>query len=194
MVKIVQKNKRETVASKRKNSSKPKPKKTVNESVLKRRRWFWGLLLFGCGAYIICAVSSFFFCWKVDQAFADWGIVSTNASVTNICGPFGAKLANTLVADWFGVFAVLLPVAMCVIAVKILRKSYSGIFKILVLSLLATIIGSIAIAYFCNNSIWNSNLFGYGPGGVVGVVVSKWLRGIIIYSPARRPSAEAPVP
>jgi S-DNA-T family DNA segregation ATPase FtsK/SpoIIIE len=179
VVKIVQKNKRETVASKRKNSSKPKPKKTVNESVLKRRRWFWGLLLFGCGAYIICAVSSFFFCWKVDQAFADWGVVSTNASVTNICGPLGAKLANTLVADWFGVFAVLLPVAMCVIAVKILRKSYSGIFKILVLSLLATIIGSIAIAYFCNNSIWNSNLFGYGPGGVVGVVVSKWLRGII---------------
>jgi S-DNA-T family DNA segregation ATPase FtsK/SpoIIIE len=173
------KNSKTTAVPKRKNSLKSKPKKAVNEEVLKRRRWFLGLLLLGCGAYIMCAVLSFFFCWKADQAFADWGVVSTNALVSNICGPFGAKLSNTLVAKWFGVFAVLLPVAMCLIAVKILKKSYAGIFKILVISLLSIIIGSIAAAYFCNNSIWNLDVFGYGPGGEVGVAVSKWLRGII---------------
>ncbi len=165
--------------TKRKTHSTPKPQKPRNENAIKHKRWVLGLLLLICGIYLFSAIGSFIVTWKYDQAFAEWGSITPTAGVKNLCGPFGAKIANSLVAKWFGIFSLLLPLSLCIIAVKILKKSFSGIFKILIVSVLGVIVGSVAISYFCNNGLWNSTLFGYGPGGMVGIEVSRWMRGVI---------------
>ena len=135
-------------------------------------RWIAGLLIFIFGLYITASVIFYFFTWKDDAStFAQIAAENPNAgSVSNPCGPFGARAAALLVGRGFGLFGIILPIILVMTGVRIIRRR--KLHRSVLAMLLILILGSLTLGTAFGDT-WN--LFGSGWGGDCGIVMARKL-------------------
>lgn len=140
------------------------------------QQWIVGVVLFAFGLYLLTAVVSFYFTWADDQSFVGWGKMGADAEISNMAGKTGAVIANYLVGEWFGVFALALPVVLLILAVRVIDIRPVFLRKSVRISLIIMILGSLTLGFLFKDS-WG--VFGSGFGGAQGIVVSTWIEGYL---------------
>lgn len=162
---------------------KTKTNSANNEQNKMVQRWIMGLFIFVIGLYILATQVSFFFTWKSDQAIVEWSTLAeaTENVAENVGGHLGAILANQMITKWFGFFAIAIPIIMIIVALRIMRYRPTFLRKSVRVSVVVMIIGSVALAYLCNNALWDWTVFGSGPGGMHGIFISQWLNTSLGY-------------
>lgn len=140
------------------------------------QQWIVGVVLFAFGLFLLTAVVSFYFTWADDQSFVGWGKMGADAEISNMAGKTGAVIANYLVGEWFGVFALALPVVLLILAVRVIDIRPVFLRKSVRISLIIMILGSLTLGFLFKDS-WG--VFGSGFGGAQGIVVSTWIEGYL---------------
>lgn len=95
--------------------------------------------------------------------------------VSNSGGAWGLKIANFLVRDWFGVFALLIPIAGFILSVRVMRGGRGVSSRVVRVLLLAMILGSVTFGFVLRAD----GAFGSGVGGKMGIDVAEWLSGYL---------------
>ena len=156
----------------KKNIKDKKPKWALTET----QQWIVGVVLFAFGLFLLTAVVSFYFTWADDQSFVGWGKMGADVEISNMAGKTGAVIANYLVGEWFGVFALALPVILLILAVRVIDIRPVFLRKSVRISLVIMILGSLTLGFLFKDS-WG--VFGSGFGGAQGIVVSTWIEGYL---------------
>ncbi len=128
-------------------------------------------------AIILClSFTSYFFTWKTDQSLIDVSfgkLLGKNSyQVENWVGKIGAVLSNKFIHDWFGVASFSFVVIFAVFGFNLLNIKFTNPWRLLFISLIFTIWGSVAIA-----SVFSDSFFMVG--GAHGYFIFKWLSGLI---------------
>ncbi len=170
-------------SSKAKSSSKKK--KSGSGSWLKsivrffrdeRFKVSFGVFLIAFAIILCLSFTSYFFTWKSDQSLIDVSIgklLGKNSfQVENWVGKLGAILSNKFIHDWFGIASFSFVVIFAVFGFNLLNVKFTNPWKLLFVSLIFTIWGSVAVA-----SVFSDSFFMVG--GAHGYFIFKWLSGII---------------
>ena len=130
------------------------------------QRWVLCFILFFMSAFVTISVISHYFTWRADQM---------GGAVTNSGGSWGVKIADFLVGDWFGVFALLIPIAGFLLSLRVSRgeSGYAG--RVVKIMLLGMVLGSITLGFITKAD----GAFGSGLGGKMGIDVAEWLMGYL---------------
>ena len=128
----------------KKNIKDKKPKWALTET----QQWIVGVVLFAFGLFLLTAVVSFYFTWADDQSFVGWGKMGADVEISNMAGKTGAVIANYLVGEWFGVFALALPVILLILAVRVIDIRPVFLRKSVRISLVIMILGSLTGLFF----------------------------------------------
>ena len=140
-------------------------------------RWMTGFVLLSTSLILFCSILSYFFYWKEDiSALSEYSQSLGGVEVRNICGDMGAKLAHLMVGEWFGVFALVIPVVLLIFGwrmfrYKPLRFNYIGISSALIL-----IFGSLSMGYLFGT---NWDLYYSGLGGGIGLSMAERMQDVI---------------
>ncbi len=119
------------------------------------------IFLFG-SLFMGVAIISHYFTWRADQLAE----VATNSG-----GEIGLLVANLFVRDWFGIFAICLPVMGMIAAVKLLQNDKRNLLSLLKRIVLTMLLGSITLGFITGAD----GAFGSGLGGKMGIDVAEWL-------------------
>ncbi len=130
------------------------------------QRWVLCFILFFVSAFITLSIISHYFTWRADQM---------GEGVNNSGGSWGLMIANFLVGDWFGIFALCIPVAGFLLSLRISRgeRGYAG--RMVKILLMVMILGSLTFGFVTRAD----GTFGSGIGGKMGIDVAQWLSGYI---------------
>lgn len=163
--------KSDTMATKRTPSPAKQPQ---TKGMSETQRWICGLLLLALAAFLLIAMVSFLLYWRDDQAEANWGglFASAGEGVRNWGGHRGAIVANFLMGEWFGLFALCIPAALTVLGLRVMRFRPLLLSKSVRLIMILMIMGSVALGFFFGDS-WS--VFGTGLGGANGIYAARWL-------------------
>ncbi len=96
--------------------------------------------------------------------------------VDNSAGKLGAVIGDVLVGEWFGAFAVCIPVVLIVLALRIMRVRPLFLNRSVRIVLIVMILGSVSLGYLFGKR-WG--IFGSGLGGSVGVAAAEWLTALL---------------
>ena len=156
-------------------------KKAVNNNKFKvnlsdTQRWIIGVVLFVFAVFLFAAVVSYYFCWADDQNFVRWVDMKAPGDVANPAGKVGAVFANYIVGEWFGIFGLVIPIMLIILAVRIINIRPAFLRKSIRISLLTMIFGSLSLGFVFGTS-WG--VFGSGLGGAHGIVVAHWISGYL---------------
>lgn len=144
-------------------------------------RWTCGLLLLFTGLYLTAAVLFYYFNWRADMSFVS-GVVREDPrlagqnEVENLCGPWGAWMAERLVGRSFGLFGIILPLILVMVGIRIIRQRPLLVNHSVLSSLLVLILGSLTLGFACGGR-WE--VFGSGWGGAFGIEMARLLSGAI---------------
>lgn len=157
-------------ASPKKKQAKQKQLWNLSET----QRWVLGFVLFTFAVFLLAAVVSYYFYWAEDQSFVRRGDMWSDGPgvVMNPTGKIGAVLADYVIGEWFGVFGIIIPAVLIILALRIINYKPSALRKSVRISLIAMILGSLSLG-FVFGSRWG--IFGTGLGGAHGIVVSDWI-------------------
>ena len=155
---------------------KKKTKVDTTKTPSGMKRWIFGFLLCGFSLYLLISVIYFFFYWNDDQGVIYWqNFWDVNSTqVLNPSGKLGALLANTVIGQWFGFFGIAIPIILGVIAIRIIRAKPMFLQKLVRITVIAMILGSISLGLF-----GAGGLFGSGIGGAQGIFVAEWIVSIL---------------
>ena len=145
-------------------------KKTKNNDVeetavstIDNIRLIAGFVFMLIGAFLFCSIVSYIFYWKQDMsALAELGHPMSNPEFNNICGELGAKVANGLVGNGFGLFALVLSFIASVLGWRLFRYKPLRLHRFLLISSLVLVLGSLTLGFIFDTS-WG--VFGSGLGG-----------------------------
>ncbi len=157
-----------------------KSKDTINQNDSgENTRWVAGLLLFIVGVYVTAATLFYFFDWQGDNSVLQ-GLNAENPraeqTVDNPCGWLGAWMADRIVGRSLGLFGIILPIALMVFGLRLLRHKALSLNRFGLSALLIAICGTVTLGFACGTS---GDMFGSGWGGAWGVLVAGWLNGSI---------------
>lgn len=144
-----------------------------------RNVWISLVLLFVAGFLAICCASYLVY-WSSDQDTVGFSKVfsGSGAAAENWGGPLGSTIANYVMGEWFGVFGLMLPLAVLIASIQVLRipslRLRMGVTSMLVLML----VGSVAMGHFFGV---NTHAMGSGLGGGLGIMSAEWLNGVLGY-------------
>ena len=144
-------------------------------------RWTCGLLLLFAGLYLTAAVLFYYFNWRADMSYVS-GVVREDprlagqSEVENLCGPWGAWMAERLVGRSFGLFGIILPLILVMVGIRIIRQRPLLVNHSVLSSLLVLILGSLTLGFACGGR-WE--VFGSGWGGAFGIEMARLLSGAI---------------
>lgn len=132
------------------------------------------IVLFFISLLFIIACISYFYTWQEDQSITSWAIlgIDSNQKAINVCGPLGAVVARMFIGKWFGIFGVIIPFILTLLAVNILLIKKIALFKYITILLTFMIVGSIIVCYFSEPM---NGIFGTTLGGGVGYVIHSWM-------------------
>lgn len=135
-----------------------------------RTRYTLSLLLLFFILYLFFAMLSFLFTASADQSRLV--AATSNRDVTNWTGYIGAKIANMLVNDGFGVSSFAALLFPFVLALRLIGKKLMPIWKAFILSAVSMIWGSVFFSFFFYRfySNWSVSL-----GGAHGDFMSEFL-------------------
>ena len=151
----------------------------MNSSVSTRDniRLVTGFILMLIGAFLFCSILSYLFYWKEDMsALASLGHPVNTPEFNNICGKWGAKVANGIVGGGFGLFAVIIPMIFAIIGWRLFRYKPLRLHRFLLILGLVLVLGSLTLGFIFGTA-WN--LFGTGFGGAYGIALDEALSSVI---------------
>lgn len=142
-------------------------------------RWIIGVLVLLAGVFALIATVAYPFCYGHDY-IAIHAPETDNPrfddSVSNPCGPLGARLAEYFVCHSFGIAGLLVPVIFIMLGIRIIVKRARLLNHSVLTLLLITILGSLTLGLMFGDR-WG--MFGSGWGGAFGIAVSQMLYGYI---------------
>ncbi|MEG1935125.1 MAG: DNA translocase FtsK 4TM domain-containing protein, partial [Rikenellaceae bacterium] len=178
------------------------PIKSVNEHAVREKKpndnrgiYIAAIMFFSFSLLLFGAVVSYFTTWKYDQSLNSWTQLFelTPDTVQNGMGKLGAITGNLLVGEWFGVFAICIPLIFASFSMVLFRVRLVFYRKSMVSLTMIMFIGSVASAYLFPDmigtfgsslggawgykmNIWTTNLFGeYGAGVIIFMFFALWL-------------------
>ena len=146
-------------------SPKEEPKKErvpLSEMITDNHRWVASFVLAFVSAFIALSIVSHYFTWRADQM---------GGAVSNSGGSWGLGIARLLVGDWFGVFALCIPVAGVLLSLRVWRKEMPYAGRLLRILLMIMVLGSITFGFVTRAD----GAFGSGIGGKMGIDVAEWM-------------------
>lgn len=181
--------------SAKKQTTKSKVGKTTTQAPVSNDNLIWivGLVLIVAGIFSFVSTLSHLFSWGADLSAVQSGTASDGG---NWCGLVGAYIGYWLVDSLFGIFSLLIPMAMVFFGWRILlrRELYFNYLGLSVALLL--VVGSTTVAYIANllggEFLWGGELglscvnflIGWVKGfGLVLILIIAWiLTGVFINS------------
>lgn len=152
------------------------PERTNGDSL----RWAFGLILFFIGLFALASALFYLGDWRADYSAlhpseADLANPRFEQTVDNPCGWVGAWLSEMLIGRSFGLFGMVIPIAVILIGLRIIRRKM--IFNHALLSLfMVLLLGSISLGFIFRTE-WG--LFNSGLGGSYGILLSELIGGKI---------------
>ena len=132
-----------------------------------------GFVLMLVGAFIFCSILSYLFFWKQDMsALQEVGRPMSTPEFRNICGEGGANVANMLVGDGFGLFALIIPIVITIIGWRLFRYKPLRLHRFVLIYAFVLVLGSLTLGYIFGTK-WG--IFGSGLGGEYGVALDATL-------------------
>ena len=165
-----------------KNSKKKSPKLTAEQAELRaaRRdnaRWITGFVIISTGIFVICSIASYFFYWREDMSAMHMSAdPNYRAIFNNVCGKLGSIIAQALVGNGFGVFAVIMPIYLFIMGWRLFRNKPMRLIYITISSSLILVLGSLTLAFIFDTK-WE--LYGSGLGGAYGLAMSNTLQDLM---------------
>lgn len=152
----------------------PVKEKTVRRGMSDTQRWVLGIVLFAFAVFMLVAVASYYFTWQADQNFVRHGEMNRQevGVVANQTGKMGATIAHYVVGQWFGVFGIIIPVLLIIIALRIIDFRPALLSKSVRIGVIAIILGSLSLGFLFGER-WD--IFGTGLGGAHGIYLSRWI-------------------
>ena len=151
----------------------PKTGSTSNKKGGQTMRWTVGLIMLFAGIYLLLAILFYLLNWKVDcSALADYARFKGNedrlAMITfeNLCGRNGASLANLLIGKTFGLFGVVIPFLLMILALRITRLRTLHFNRMMSIGVLILLLGTLTLGFIFKED-WG--VFGSGLGGRWGI-------------------------
>ena len=156
------------------NMAKKKKKQNSVAAVIEfikkdRARFIFGVTTFFLGAFLLLGCISFFFTGAADQSkvlnkfFTD--LVWHKQPIDNWTGVIGAFVSETLINQWFGIFAVTIPVFMVFAGLRLMRVIRTRILKSFLLLSFFLIWGSVFSSFLLTRLFGNSYInWGGGHG------------------------------
>ena len=136
-------------------------------------RWTVGLIMLFAGIYLLLAILFYLLNWKVDcSALADYARFKGNedrlAMITfeNLCGRNGAAIANLLIGKAFGLFGVVIPFLLMILALRITRLRTLHFNRMMSIGVLILLLGTLTLGFIFKED-WG--VFGSGLGGRWGI-------------------------
>lgn len=136
-------------------------------------RWTVGLIMLFAGIYLLLAILFYLLNWKVDcSALADYARFKGNddrlAMITfeNLCGRNGAMSANLLIGKSFGLFGVVIPFLLMILALRITRLRTLHFNRMMSIGVLILLLGTLTLGFIFKED-WG--VFGSGLGGRWGI-------------------------
>ena len=162
---------------KKKESSSKKSSKTKAKSKPffkdERVSFIIGIMISGFAVYLLLACISYLFWWETDLSLADSSVISNaDIKVRNWSGKSGHFLAKMLIGYGFGYGALLIPLIVGVIGLKLLKFPKLTLWKLIVKLSFAVIIISLILGFIFGNA---DGYLGGGPGGAQGFKITEWL-------------------
>ena len=139
---------------KKKSASAARKKENKIMEFLKSERshFIFGVIVAFFGIFILMAIISFFFTGASDQSkvlnksFFEL-INDKTLIIDNWTGAGGAKIAETIVNGWFGIFSVFIPLFVIYLGLRFMNVAKLAFFKTFVVTALTIIGGSLASAF-----------------------------------------------
>ena len=151
----------------------PKIGSTSNKKGGQTMRWTVGLIMLFAGIYLLLAILFYLLNWKVDcSALADYARFKGNedrlAMITfeNLCGRNGASIANLLIGKTFGLFGVVIPFLLMILALRITRLRTLHFNRMMSIGVLILLLGTLTLGFIFKED-WG--VFGSGLGGRWGI-------------------------
>lgn len=126
------------------------------------QRWVLCFILFFVSAFVTLSIVSYYFTWRADQM---------GGAVSNGGGSLGLGVANFLVRDWFGVFALCIPIAGFLLSLRVSRSESGYAGRMVKILLMVMVLGSITFGFVTRAD----GAFGSGVGGKMGIDVAEWV-------------------
>ncbi len=142
------------------------PKRPLKErlTLSENQRWVICFILFFVSAFVTLSIVSHYFTWQADQ------IRVTGVPVSNSGGSWGLGIANLLVGEWFGIFALCIPVAGFLLSLRVHRGESGYVGRVLKVLVMVMILGSVTFGFVTGTD----GAFGSGLGGKMGIDVAVW--------------------
>ncbi len=164
-----------------KHIKKPSPVKPKSGFLHKRETWIIvGILWLVFVAWITIILISFLFTGDsdyslvYDRSFVDLGGIT--GQTLNVCGSYGAWLANIIINQWFGYSFVFMLAFGYMLGIKMLGLTKISLLKHFLLNSFGLVWSSLAMAFFIQPFLSDSFIL---PGGAHGSWLSEFLTGRI---------------
>lgn len=141
------------------------------------------------GAFLLIALTSFFFTGKNDQSIVEnvpfFQLFSIEDDMLNWAGAIGAYISNLLVNKWIGIAAYVFALWICIAGLRLMRVIENGFTKVSILCALGCIILSLTFGFIFQLTESTSFItWGGNHGKVITDILFKaigpWGTGIII--------------
>ncbi|MDD3356689.1 MAG: DNA translocase FtsK 4TM domain-containing protein [Dysgonamonadaceae bacterium] len=160
--------KKRKLVKRKKTSSRKKTKKSSLNNFLKSERTHFlaGVVVAFTGLFVFLSMISFLFTGGADQSkvinktFFEL-VNDKTLSVDNWTGAGGAFIAQALINDWFGIFAILLPLFVILIGMRWMKVWEGSLVKSFIFTSLSIIFGSIASAFILGN-LFSTSFINWG--------------------------------
>ena len=134
-------------------------------TLTENQRWVICFILFFVSAFVTLSIVSHYFTWQADQ------ILLRGVPVSNSGGAWGLGIANLLVGECFGIFALCIPVAGFLLSLRVHRGEKGYVGRVIKVLLMVMILGSVTFGFVTRAD----GAFGSGLGGKMGIDVAQWL-------------------
>ena len=161
-----------------KTAAKPRAKKSLfKRKMSNTERRVWGIIMLFIAIYLFVAIISYYFTWRADQeTILQGGGLTPAWDIHNHAGKVGALIAGKMVGEWFGVFAICIPIVLVILGLRAMRIKPVFLDKSVRTTFIAMILGSVTLGYLFGT---RGGMFGSGPGGEAGIAVAMWLEGFL---------------
>ncbi|MDR1155271.1 MAG: DNA translocase FtsK [Bacteroidales bacterium] len=164
-----------------KNKKTENSKKTKQKGKLaafftdERFKMTLALLLTGMGILMLVAFVSYFFTWKSDQSFESSQLLA-NVKVENWAGKLGARLANGLINNGFGIASFFIPLVLIVLGFRLLKVKLLPLGRTIKTSAVGLVLLSLILGFIFGAA---GGFLGSGLGGAHGYFMASWLQSLL---------------
>ena len=167
---------------KTKKAAPKKSAKSKSGDNNKTYRWLAGFAFLFFSLYMAMSVFSYILFWKTDQGVAKSPLSETKGvEVANWGGRLGTKIGEFIVSDTLGVFGLLIPIMLIILALRVLRYRPVYLEKSIRICLMTMILGSVTLGYVGNLASDEAGAFGTGLGGAHGIYIAQWIESYLSF-------------